>query len=297
MTHPAPIPFVSCNAYWPHLLAWAILIYAMATLLTAVGQSLARHYESLVTYFASMRLHPKPLTGASPCTRFNEVARTYYMAVYGGGPLSPIHRMLRLAAIFCGTALALRFIVVQLVLAYGGPLLAARFSWMFGFYGFVVASLAYQDYRCWRATGQPTLSGRRQYIADGMLEEFGKSTGFLAAVKQNCGGLPPTPARFLTPFWPEDRVRLLLWIPVLCLAAVAAALYGGHIFYGSYVNWLRAGDGVQHLVLAVLTVLLTVVVLYLFLLVLGVTSRWHGTPMGRRYFPLQVLCQDLQKYS
>ena len=247
--------------------------------------------RGLSDFFGSMGPYRAPISGPTGYEDVNEIAKQYYLSVYGGANFSVSMRRIRLGIAVTALVISwyyfgcVAWISIQRIFYYTTPPqcphLTLASSVLLIFYVLVIISIRIQQWLASRTVQKRTPYELRRMWANQLTLRFGGPRQFLVHVKtKNNGQCPNVSAWFLAPFWGEYIAFLLVSSVPIGFAALAFL-------------WKALAAHIIPSVFFFLCVLCIACSLYICGIVFAMTPTWTATHRGPRYFPLQVMCKDL----
>lgn len=245
--------------------------------------------------------------GLTESEMLNDIARLYYLVIYGDGILPVGFRRVRLLLVLVAALNASLFLGSYLR-AFWTPHISSGLVRMFAgmsptmlAVAMVPSILALLSLHARYARGMAVTGARswrevRRRTADAMTAGVEGPTGFLHMVEQVMGPVPEPSAAFYGPFRADSGRRLAL--NVAAPVALVLLAYLGDFALARMAPHLPAGslftDGLIGGAIA-LSVAGILAAWYFVLLMFSATPQWNAIHIGPRYFPLQVFCRDIRR--
>ena len=246
-------------------------------------------------------------SGLTASEQLNDIARLYYLVIYGDGILPVWFRRIRLLLVLIA-ALNASLFLGGYVRAFWAPHIHFELGRMFtGMssamlasavvpYTWALLSLQARYSRGMAVTGARSWREVRRRTADAMTAGLDGPAGFLHMAEQVMGPVPKPLTALYEPYRADSGRRLALnvAVPVVlvllaCLGDFALARMLPHLLARPPFTDFMIGGAI------VLSVAGILAAWYFVLLMLSATPQWKSIHIGPRYFPLQVFCRDIRE--
>lgn len=220
--------------------------------------------------------------------RLNEAAQGYYRSVYGARLSTALRRVCKAAA---AGLLVLAVMMVWAILVDASEPNQVLLALASGLASILVLVFSWQRRRLEKSIGTHSRGELRRQMALLLVKAQGFSGlhEFMQKVHSVYKEPPRLTARFLVPY--HRSTALYAFMVAISLAAF---LFGLARSRWQGAAWTGILASPQHFILLALNIADIVVVVYFACLMLLNTFEWRATQLGSRYFPLQVLCHDLE---
>lgn len=220
----------------------------------------------------------------------NKCAQSYCTKLYGPDD-SRLHRPLR-RGVGAGVMTLAVIVLLALILPAAHPIPLAQDLLAPAAVGALVLteSFVWRRRQLARNWGTKSYQETRQFLAQQATARVGGPEPFLERVKMAYGEIPPLSAPLMAPYWGRNLIPMA-WVA----ASVAWVLVGTADFSWPPAAWVRLHDLPHGVAVLWLMALDAALVGYFGLVACLSTSPWGAIQVGKRYYPLQIFCRDLER--
>ena len=276
---------ILCAFMWSPMLGLATLLLLMLLgnreMTKELRAALASISKSRRAYFAVSTSSPR-------MDELNKMARDYFLPVYGGSTLSPVVRKTRkVLAILLGLVATALLISALLGVMFGRTIHQLNPAVSTLVFVAEILGVACALNCVWLERPSP----RPWPTACQATKDAGGPQKYLKEVEAIYGKIPEVRAWFLAPYQSGNFGSLVM----------AVGRGTGVLLTAAYFSWSWSGAaggrqlGAYGIAVLAIFFLGLILMTYLAVFVFLNTSEWGGIQSGADYFPLQVLCRDLEE--
>lgn len=264
------------------------------------GGVLQRLADGTADYFSSGCRYQHLLETARYRKKLGLAARRYYLTAYGGYALPAWVRWSRFGVV-CAASAGMIFVDAWLSFTrtplsqVSPPSLAVLMHIAYtssALYGLMALSLVVQYTLSLRQTPHHSYREARRFLLSRAAAPFGGAQALRKEVWKAYGCEPKVAFQVFAPFWLDYGLYTLAVF--FLLMATALAPLATHAVLEKTSQLPHTIRLIERLAVFLLT---TLSAIYAVVLLWSMTPGWAAIQRGARYFPLQVLCKDLQQES